>query len=114
MIKDAIKHKSEFNFIESDSGLKIDFWVSEKDISSPPEFKNKKLKKIDGQNVYFVSPEDLILSKLQWYQQTNSSRHLEDVDSIFKISGKILDKKYLKKWSEKLGVLSILNKLIRF
>ncbi|PJC47632.1 MAG: hypothetical protein CO034_01770 [Parcubacteria group bacterium CG_4_9_14_0_2_um_filter_35_11] len=111
MIKEAIQHKGEFNFIDPSSGLKVDFWVVEEKISAPPEFENRKLKKINNQNVYFISPEDLILSKLQWYKQTQSSRHSEDIQSVLKISGKKLNMKYLKKWAEKLGLLEIFNEL---
>ena len=111
MIKDAIRHNGEFNFIDPNSGLKVDFWVTKEENSKPPELKNRKLKKISGQKVYFASPEDLILSKLQWYQETQSTRHLEDVQSVFKISGKKLDMRYLRQWAKKLGVLEILSKL---
>lgn len=112
MIKDAIQHKGEFNFIDPNSGLKVDFWVAEEKELKPPEFENRKLKKISDQDVYFVSPEDLILSKLQWYQETQSSRHLEDVQSVLKISGPKLDLKYLKFWAEKLKVSKLLTKLL--
>lgn len=109
MIKDAIRHNGEFNFIDPNSGLKVDFWVAKE---KRPEFENRRMKKISGQEVYFVSPEDLILSKLQWHQETQSTRHLEDAQSVLKISGKKLDMDYLKQWADKLEVLDILNKII--
>jgi hypothetical protein len=111
MIREAIHRRGEFNFIDSNSGLKVDFWVTKEKSSVPPEFKNRKLKKISGQKVYFISPENLILSKLQWCQQSQSSRHLEDAESVLKISSKKLNTKYLKHWAKKLGVLKSLNKL---
>ncbi len=109
MIKEAVRHKEEFNFIDPNTGLKIDFWVAKEGISASLEFKNRKLKKINGQNIYFTSPEDLILSKLQWYQQSQSNRHLEDIESVLKISGKKLDMSYLKRWAKKLGVFELLD-----
>lgn len=112
MIKDAIQHNGEFNFIDPNSGLKVDFWVVGKEKLRPPEFENRKLKEISKQDVYFVSPEDLILAKLQWYQKTQSSRHLEDAQSVLRISGQELDIKYLKQWAEKLELLNILNKIM--
>jgi len=112
MIKDAIRYNGEFNFIDPNSGLKVGFWVLKEKDSNSPELKNRKLKKISGQNVYFASPEDLILSKLQWYQETQSSRHLEDIQSVLNISGKKIDMKYLKRWAKKLEVLDTLNKTI--
>lgn len=112
MIKDAIRNNGEFNFIDPNSGLKVDFWVAEERSSKPPEFENRKLKNIRGQDVYFASPEDLILSKLQWFKDTQSTRHLEDAESVLKISSQKLNMEYLKQWAERLEVSDILNNLL--
>jgi len=77
------------------------------------EFSRKIEKKIDGQKVYFISPENLILSKLEWYKQTDSNRHLEDIQSILIISGKKLDFNYLKRGAKDLGSLEILDNILR-
>lgn len=111
-VKEAIRLKGEFNFIDPESGLKVDFWVSKSDQLSLLELQRKKSKKINSQKVYFVSPEDLILNKLQWYQKTESTRQLEDIESVLKTSGKKLDMKYLKQWTIKLKVKKILDKLL--
>ena len=111
MMADAISNNGEFNFIDPNSGLKVDFWVMRKEGLDVERLKNKKTKIISGQKVYFSSPEDLILSKLEWYKECRSSRHLEDVESIFKISGDKLDKKYLNKWVDKLGLSDFLDKV---
>lgn len=108
-MKQALERCGEFNFIDGETGVKVDFWIKEEDRLGPPEFKRKKIKIIKGQRVCFISPEDLILSKLEWHQKSQSSRHLEDVESILKISGEKLDMKYLKNWAKKLGVVKILN-----
>jgi len=110
-MKEAIKYQKEFNFIDSESGSKIDFWIKKDDELTVQKFKRRKLEKIQGQNVYFVSPEDLILSKLEWYQKSGSTRQLEDIESVLKISGDKLDMNYLNKWAKKLGVFKILNRL---
>ncbi|OGD65866.1 hypothetical protein A3F08_00040 [Candidatus Berkelbacteria bacterium RIFCSPHIGHO2_12_FULL_36_9] len=67
------------------------------------------VKTVLGKKIYFSSPEDLILSKLLWYQESKFSRQVEDVESIIRISGRILDKKYLHKWAKKIKVEEILN-----
>lgn len=76
------------------------------------EYKRRVKKTIDRQNVYFISPEDLILSKLVWYQKRESTRHVEDAESVIKISGKKLGFRYLKKRVKELGISEILDKLI--
>ena len=67
--------------------------------------------KINKQIVYFISPEDLILSKLEWFKKSQSTRQLEDIESVLKITDKI-DKKYLKNWAATLGVSKILDEMM--
>ncbi|MBI1971603.1 MAG: nucleotidyltransferase [Candidatus Wildermuthbacteria bacterium] len=113
MMLEAIRRRGEFNFIHGDSGMKVDFWMRKGDPFSRMEFQRRVPVKIEGVKVYFVSPEDLILSKLRWYQITPSSRQLEDVESVFKISGKQLDRTYLASWAKKLKVFSLLSPFLK-
>lgn len=113
MIEDALARKGEFNFIHGDTGIKIDFWILDKnDIFELNRLKRRVGKTILGQKVYFISPEDLILSKLWWHKQSQSTRHLEDIESIIKISGKKLDMEYLEQQAKKQNNWGILKKLI--
>ena len=107
----AINQGGEFNFIHPESGLKIDFWVIKKnDKIGEEELSRRTAKKIDKQKVYFISPEDLILSKLRWYKEGASDRHLEDVESVLKLSK--VDLKYLKQQARKQENLDILSELL--
>jgi len=114
-VKEAIRHKGEFNFIDVESGIKVDFWIpKESEQVFSEQLKRRKTKKIFNEKVYFISPEDLILSKFVWYQKSGkSSRHLEDAESIFKISGEKLDIKYLKKQAAKIDVSNLLKKFLK-
>ncbi|OGI28592.1 MAG: hypothetical protein A2420_00200 [Candidatus Moranbacteria bacterium RIFOXYC1_FULL_44_13] len=93
----AVSRKSEFNLIHPD-GVKVDFWVLEDDIYARSRMKRKKIKRVWGQNISFISPEDLILSKLVWYKRGRSTRQLEDIESIIAIQKK-MDWKYIKRWA---------------
>ena len=111
--KEAIKNKSEFNFIDPDSGLKVDFWVAKSNEKSLSEFHRRVLKNVDGVKIYFISPEDLILNKLEWHKQSGSAVQLEDVSSVLKSSKKRLDMDYLKKQAIKLEVEGFLEELLQ-
>lgn len=114
VMQEAFATWGEFNFIDGETGIKVDFWIlKEKDPFDVSRLKRRKTKIILGEKVYFTSPEDLILIKLKWYQQSQSTRHLEDVESILKISGDRLDRSYLLKWARELGVSEILNRLLQ-
>ncbi|KPJ56580.1 hypothetical protein AMJ49_04505 [Parcubacteria bacterium DG_74_2] len=110
MAKQALRDRGEFNFIDPQTGLKIDFWVRKDEPFAKNEFDRRVSKNIKGQKIYFISPEDLILRKLQWHKLSEISKHLEDIESILKISK--VDLNYLKIWAEKQSTIKILNKLL--
>lgn len=109
----AIAREGEFNFIDGTTGVKVDFWILKGgDAFDRSRLERRVAKEVLGQKVYFTSPEDLILIKLLWHQASPSSRQLEDVESIFKISGDELDRVYLREWGECLGVQKHLRPFI--
>ncbi|PIS17226.1 MAG: hypothetical protein COT59_01735 [Candidatus Nealsonbacteria bacterium CG09_land_8_20_14_0_10_42_14] len=106
-IKGALKNKGEFNFIHPQTGLKVDFWMWR---YSFERFEKAVVKKVDGQKVNFISPEDLILSKLIWYKEGQGAKQLEDIRSLLKIAKP--DLTYIKKWAEQQSTIEILNKIL--
>lgn len=101
-IEDALLRRSEFNIIDPESGLKVDFFVTKND-----EFEKECFKKAQpqdlGYKINFTSPENLVISKLLWHKQSESTRQLEDIASVMDVQ-KNLDKKYLILWINKLGL----------
>lgn len=108
-MREALAKNGEFNFIDGKTGMKVDFWVSTNDAFDRSRLKRRVAKEIIGHDVYFSSPEDLILSKLRWWRETGSSRHKEDIASIVSISGNELSREYLNEWAEKLGCKDLLE-----
>jgi len=100
-INNAFKEIGEFNVIDPESGLKIDFFIAQKGDFEEECFKKTKRKDV-GYKVKFISPENLIISKLLWYKDSGSTRHLEDIESV--LSNSNIDKKYLDSWIKKLGL----------
>lgn len=109
-MREALERKGEFNFIHPQSQLKVDFWIV-KDNFNKQEIVRAIVKEIDGKKVNFVTPEDLILSKLLWYQLSESTRQLEDIESVLKISK--VDMNYIKKISNQQGTMEILQELLK-
>jgi hypothetical protein len=105
---EALDTQGEFNFIHPQSGAKADFWVV-KDAFQKSKIKRAVPKIINGQKVFFVSPEDLILSKLQWFKLSPSYRHIDDIKSVIAISGKTLDKEYITNWIKKLDLTNVVE-----
>ncbi len=113
MIKDALLHKSEFNFIHPDSGMKVDFFILADSHYNKLKIKRAILQDVFGvTKAYFVSPEDLILGKLLWSKESESWKQREDVRTILERQKGKLDFKYLNCWAEKQGTIDILNNLL--
>ena len=110
-MRDALRNGSEFNYIDEQTGIKVDFWMLKNDEFDRQRLSRRVPKTILGKTVYFSSPEDLILSKLRWYKTSSSSRQIEDVESILAVSGDLLDLKYVEGWVTKLGVADIFSEV---
>lgn len=109
---ETVKRGGEFNFVDGVTGVKVDFWVSNSGDFDLSRFKRRSAKEILGHGIYFTSPEDLILSKLKWFKESRSNRHLEDAESVLQMSGDSLDFEYLKMWIERLGLGGEFKKMI--
>lgn len=99
VMTNAVERRGEFNFIHTESGIKVDFFVLKNDVFSRLKLQRRTAKLIEGKKIYFLSPEDLILSKLLWRKETESELQLRDVESIVKFQKK-LDWQYLQKWAK--------------
>lgn len=111
-MEEALKTHGEFNFIDGSSGLKVDFWIlNSKDPFDVSRFKRRVYKSSLGQRVAFTTAEDLLLAKLKWYKESGSNRQWEDVESIVQVSGKKLDRAYIKQWAKKMGLARFLKDL---
>lgn len=111
-VNEALKYESEFNFIDQKVGIKVDFWILKNNDFDKSRLKRGIAKKILNQKVDFISPEDLILMKLLWFNESQSTRQLEDIYSIMEILKDELDFDYLKKWAQKLHLVKILEEMM--
>jgi hypothetical protein len=116
MILDAIKNKSSFNLIHLSTMIKIDVFISSGRTFDKISFSRRKQDKLseesDSVRVFLCSTEDTILSKLEWFKSGGSvsDRQWKDILGVIKVQGELLDKKYLLKWAEELGVEDLLEK----
>jgi len=57
-------------------------------------------KRLYGEYLYILAtPEDIVLSKLEWAKLGKSSRQIEDAAGILKVRADELDVPYIEKWS---------------
>jgi len=71
-VKDAVQQRSMFNLIHNESLVKIDFVVRKETPYRKTEFERRRLVRLENTDVYVVSKEDLILSKIYWARKSRS------------------------------------------
>ena len=111
-IIDALLHRTMFNIIHSESGSKVDCWILQPNPYPQSMLKRRRRAKIGKHHFYILSPEDLILTKLQWYTLSGSEKHLNDVRSIIRGQRDALDMPLMRKWAPKLSVSEYLKALL--
>ena len=116
-IEDAINRSSCFNVIHLASSFKVDIFILKSRKFDKSSMNRAALGKIDFQSEFQVpiaSPEDTILSKLEWYRLGNeiSQRQWDDVVRVMKILGNKVDQDYLEHYAIELTVSDLLQKLL--
>jgi len=105
-------YHGEFNFIHPDTGLKVDFFVQDNNLYNKLKIKRAVVRDIFDHKIPFVSPEDLILSKLMWSKENQSQKQAEDIKSVLRNPNITLDMMYLKNWAQKQETIGTLEELI--
>lgn len=105
-VRDAVKRRGMFNLIHNQYIVKVDFVVRKDTPYRRMEFSRKKKIFVDGQHLYVVAPEDLILSKLEWAKDSKSEVQLRDIRNLLQ-SVKDLDRRYLARWAKQLKLHSL-------
>jgi hypothetical protein len=111
-VRDAFDNNSMFNIIDSLSGWKADFILRKARAFSRQEFERKSIAEIGGIDVWITSPEDIILSKLEWAKNSHSEQQFGDALGVAVIQRDRLDVNYLRKWAEELRVEDSLESLL--
>jgi hypothetical protein len=108
---DAVLHKTMFNIIHHETGLKIDLWILKDGAYDREAFKRRKTVKALGTELSILSPEDMMINKLLWYKVSDLQKHFNDAKSIYEIQKGGLDLDYLAKWTLKLAINDLFKKI---
>ncbi|MDP1608610.1 MAG: hypothetical protein Q8L98_04775 [Chlamydiales bacterium] len=109
-ILEAIEYESMFNIIYNNSILKIDFIIRKTSFYRGAEFQRRIRTELDGTQIWIVSPEDLIISKLFLAKDSFSELQLRDIKNFW-TSIKNLDEKYIGDRIQKLELNTVYERI---
>lgn len=87
---------AHFNLIHHTTGLKADCYIYSGDELHIWAFNNRREITLNGLQVKLAPPEYVIIRKLQYYQESGSQKHLDDVRSILTHSADLIDREFLQ------------------
>ncbi|HEY1376266.1 MAG TPA: hypothetical protein VGF55_05705 [Gemmataceae bacterium] len=114
-VRQAVWDRSSFNIIHTTSGFKVDVFVQKR----RPFDQNLLARRVartdldpSGRPVSILSPEDILLHKLEWFRLggETSDRQWGDVLGVLRVQAGRLDDAYLDRWAAELGVADLLAK----
>lgn len=100
-----------FNIIHNDLVFKVDLIIRKNSDYRKLEFVRRNQIKLEGLPIWIVSPEDLIISKLDWAKDHLSEMQIRDVRNLLQ-SQENLDIDYIKKWVETLNLSNVYEKAV--
>jgi len=118
MIAESIQRNSSFNIIHRETMFKVDVFIPR-----PRPFLQSQLARAQKQtftfetevSAKFASPEDTILSKLEWHRMGGevSDRQWRDVLGVLKTRAGELNLDYLREWAAQLKVSDLLERALK-
>lgn len=104
-VRDSIYRKRMFNILHQATIVKVDCVIAKGDAFQKTAFARRTKLSFAGIDVWTISKEDLILSKLLWAKDTKSEMQMRDVANIIRNG---FDEDYVQSWVENLGLVEIM------
>ena len=99
----AAATRGMFNVIDVTEGDKIDFWMLTDEPFDRSRFARRLTETVLGIQVRVSAPEDTILAKLKWAQESGGSeKQFTDALRVYEVQHDTLDTRYIQQWVEQL------------
>lgn len=100
-VRRAVSGERMFNVIHEETAFKIDCVMRKSTEFQKNAFARRELTDFYGREIWIISKEDLMVSKLWWAKDSHSEKQLTDVVNLMRSD---FDFAYAEKWTKELGV----------
>ena len=112
--REAMALRTQFNVLDPSSGNKIDFMIAKSDAWGQEQLaRREKMRLLPDRQGFAARPEDIILSKMQYFEEGGSEKHLRDITGMLKVSGDKIDREYVQKWAKEMGLTEVWEAVLR-
>lgn len=106
LIAEGLRLRRPCNVLHLPTVVKIDLIPRKDGDYRRAEFERRRKVDFAGVELWIVSPEDLVLSKLEWARESGSELQMRDVRQLLEAP---LDREYLMRWADRLGLQALLK-----
>lgn len=112
-IEQAIRDRSTFNIIHVPAGFKVDVFIERDRAFDRSILERRRPHALLGppaRPIDLVSPEDVVLLKLEWYRLggESSDRQWSDILGVLRVRSGQLEDAYMDRWAAELGMADLL------
>lgn len=100
----AIQTNRMFNVIHFETAFKVDCVMKKSTDFQKSAFERRERTDYYGKEIWIISKEDLILSKLLWAKDSLSEMQFRDIKNLMRAG---FDENYTEQWIDKLGISEI-------
>ncbi len=93
-----------FNIIHHGTTLRADCYAAGDDPLHAWALSHRRASRVGGVDVWIAPLEYVVVRKLEWHRDSGSSKHLEDVRAMVRVSGDHMDRGELNGWITRLGL----------
>lgn len=113
-VRVAIRAHRQFNVLHITEGVKADIIIPQNSEFNQSRFERRRSQQVGSRSgVIVASPEDVILKKMEYFQEGGSEKHLRDIVSMFKISSSMIDQHYIAHWAVRLNVQDVWQMIVQ-
>lgn len=102
----AIFSEKMFNVIHRETAFKIACVIKKSNVFQTNVFERRERASFFGREIWVITKEDLIISKLLWAKNSFSEKQLTDIKNLMKTG---FDAVYVEKWTTEQGVYKLLE-----
>lgn len=115
-LRRAIRDRSSTNIIHYGTSMKVDLFIVGGSVLDEQQMNRRQRVQVAAdpdRHLYFYTPEDILLQKLNWYRAGNevSDRQWRDILGIVLVQPR-LDDAYLRDGAQRLGVVDLLDRAL--
>jgi len=104
-VREAIRDRFQFNVVHPASANKLDFMLPRDDEWGRAQMaRRRRILLLPDREGYTAAPEDVILSKLMYFAEGGSDKHLRDIAGMLRVSASLIDRADIESWVRKLGL----------